>query len=386
MPEKILIVDDDVDTLRLVGLMLQRQGYQITAASNGTQALSLAQAEKPDLIILDVMMPDLDGYEVTRRLRSNPGTAAIPIIMFTAKSQVDDKVTGFEVGADDYLTKPTQPRELFAHVKAVLARGSKNTAPAQAVLGEKGTVIGILAAKGGLGLSTLALNLGVAVHARHKKEVLVAELRPGEGSLGLELGYTQPDSLANLLQKNPSEITLQIVENELTSHSSGLRLLLSSYQPQDAQHTQNTEGYEAIVRFLAYLGETVLLDLGPALPLRTEKTLSLCDSIILVTEPIPTTITRTKTMIDDLVRLGFGKGRMIITMVSRQRTEMQLSWSQAQEKLGHPIDVTFTPAPEQIYQAVKANVPVIVQHPESMLAQQFYKLADQVAKLVRQKA
>ncbi|RPI97270.1 MAG: response regulator, partial [Chloroflexi bacterium] len=132
MPEKILIVDDDVDTLRLVGLMLQRQGYQIVAANNGHQALTMAQSEKPDLILLDVMMPDMDGYEVTRRLRGSATTSSIPIIMFTAKSQVDDKVTGFDVGADDYLTKPTQPRELFAHVKAVLARGRKGGAAASA--------------------------------------------------------------------------------------------------------------------------------------------------------------------------------------------------------------------------------------------------------------
>ena len=106
MAEKILVVDDDIDTLRLVGLMLQRQGYQIVAASNGQQALQMAHAEKPDLILLDVMMPDMDGYEVTRRLRADTQTNTIPIIMFTAKTQVDDKVTGFEAGADDYLAKP----------------------------------------------------------------------------------------------------------------------------------------------------------------------------------------------------------------------------------------------------------------------------------------
>jgi DNA-binding response OmpR family regulator len=121
MPEKILIVDDDVDTLRLVGLMLQRQGYQIVAANNGNQALIMAKTEQPDLILLDIMMPDLDGYEVTRQLRKSPDTSKIPIIMFTAKSQLEDRVTGFEVGADDYLTKPTQPRELFAHVQEILA-------------------------------------------------------------------------------------------------------------------------------------------------------------------------------------------------------------------------------------------------------------------------
>ncbi|HEX9028601.1 MAG TPA: response regulator, partial [Anaerolineales bacterium] len=126
MAEKILVVDDDLDTLRLVGLMLQRQGYEIVAANNGHQALAMAQNERPDLILLDVMMPDLDGVEVTRRLRMDPGTKDLPIIMFTAKTQMEDKLLGFEAGVDDYLTKPTQPRELFAHIKAVLARAGKS--------------------------------------------------------------------------------------------------------------------------------------------------------------------------------------------------------------------------------------------------------------------
>ena len=129
MPEKILIVDDDLDTLRLVGLMLQHQGYRIIAANSGIQAIAMAQTDKPDLILLDIMMPEMDGYEVARKLRTDPATNNMPIIMFTAKTQVDDKVAGFEAGADDYLTKPTQPRELFAHVKAVLARGKKTSLP-----------------------------------------------------------------------------------------------------------------------------------------------------------------------------------------------------------------------------------------------------------------
>jgi DNA-binding response OmpR family regulator len=98
MSEKILLVDDDMDTLRLVGLMLQRQGYEVRAANSGPQALSMIQTEQPDLILLDIMMPDMDGYEVARRLRANEATTEIPIIMFSAKTQVDDKITGFEAG------------------------------------------------------------------------------------------------------------------------------------------------------------------------------------------------------------------------------------------------------------------------------------------------
>ncbi len=188
MANKILIVDDDLDTLRLVGLMLQRQGYEIQAASSGHQALLIAQSDIPDLILLDVMMPDIDGVEVTRTLRANETTKDVPIIMFTAKSQVEDKILGFEAGADDYLTKPTQPRELFAHVKAVLARTSKSKPVPAKASAERAYTIGVLATKGGLGVSTVALNLGIALYHHTKKDVIVSDFRPGQGSIALELG------------------------------------------------------------------------------------------------------------------------------------------------------------------------------------------------------
>ena len=92
MPDKVLIVDDDVQTLRLVGLMLERQGYKILAANSGNQALQMARTEQPDVIILDIMMPDMDGYEVIRRLRKDPETANLPILLFTAKTDVDNKI------------------------------------------------------------------------------------------------------------------------------------------------------------------------------------------------------------------------------------------------------------------------------------------------------
>jgi len=125
MAEKILIIDDDFDTTRLVCLMFQRLGYQTVVANDGKQGLIKSSEENPDLILLDVMMPDMDGYEVARRLRDNPETKRIPILMFTAKAQVDDKATGIDAGADIYLTKPTHSAQLQAHVKELLDRAVK---------------------------------------------------------------------------------------------------------------------------------------------------------------------------------------------------------------------------------------------------------------------
>ncbi len=382
MAEKILVVDDDLDTLRLVGMMLERQGYTIVAASNGNQAIIMAQSEHPDLILLDVMMPDIDGVEVTRRLRSNAVTKDVPIIMFTAKTQVEDKILGFEAGADDYLTKPTQPRELFAHVKAVLARTAKArpAAPAQAAapVSERGQVVGILAVRGGLGVSTLSLNLGVALREAYNKEVIISEYRPGKGTISQELGYSRPDGLVRLLQKKPSEIDAQSVEAELTAHSPGLRLLLASPQPRDARYINNVENFEAITRQLMYLGQYIVLDLGTSLTPLAEKVAPLCDQIIVVVEPVPQTLAQTKSLLDDLVAMGVGTGRLGVVVVNRIRSGMQLSWSQVQEQLGRNIAVIFTPAPELAYQASTNNMPMILQQPESLTAQQFSKLAELV--------
>jgi CheY-like chemotaxis protein len=381
MPEKILLVDDDLDTLRLVGLMLQRQGYEVRAANSGVQALAMVQNDLPDLILLDVMMPEMDGYEVARRLRTDASTADIPIIMFTAKSQVDDKVAGFEAGADDYLTKPTQPRELFAHMRAVLSRSNKNrqTAPPPSTPTERGLMVALTSAKGGLGTSTLATNLAIVLHEMYRKEVILSDFRPGLGTIGLELGYLKSEGMVRLLQRKAGEITPREVESEMLSHNSGVRMLLSSPKAGDARHTVQVGNFEAIARILPTMARFVVLDLPPAIDPINAKVMPLCDQVILIVEPSPHTITQTKSMLDEMINMGIGEGRIDLVLVNRIRSGVQLSWSQVQEQIGRNISVIFTPAPELAYQASVHNMPIAIQQPESLTAQQFRKLAEKVA-------
>ena len=120
MPEKILIVDDDLETLRLVGLMLQRQGYQVASAHNGAEALSMARNEQPDLIVLDIMMPDMDGYEAIPKIRQIPGREQIPIIAVTAQAMQGDKEKCLAAGADEYISKPIDVDRLLSVLKEQL--------------------------------------------------------------------------------------------------------------------------------------------------------------------------------------------------------------------------------------------------------------------------
>ncbi|HLO30190.1 MAG TPA: response regulator [Anaerolineales bacterium] len=378
MSEKILIIDDDLDTLRLVGLMLQRQGYQISAATNGQQGLEKAFEEDPDLILLDVMMPDMDGYEVTRRLRQNPSTLETPILMFTAKTQLDDKVIGFEVGANDYLTKPTHPSELQARVKTLLARsGDKKTAFGSAKDENRGYVIGVLGARGGLGTTTMAVNLGAGLQARTKAEVIVAEMLPGQGTLALDVGVTSSKGLVDLLSVNKlSEMTRDKVRESLVQHGSGIKLLLASDRPRDMQLINQIANYEAIVRKLAALARFVVLDLGVGIQPFAEKILSLCDEVFIVLEGVPNTIIHTKVLIDDIMALGITEKNIKVVLNNRIRSDTQLPSSQVQTKLEHEILSTLTPAPELFVQATRMQTPAILCQPESLTARQVAKLVE----------
>jgi CheY-like chemotaxis protein/MinD-like ATPase involved in chromosome partitioning or flagellar assembly len=380
MAEKILIIDDDVDTLRLVGLMLQRQGYEISAASNGSQGLAKALEERPDLILLDVMMPDMDGYEVARRLRKNPVTLTVPILMFTAKTQLDDKVTGFEVGADDYLTKPTHPTELQAHVKALLARSAQKEQNEIVTTSHEhhGYVIGVLSARGGLGVSSLASNLAAGIYSRTQADVILAELTPGQGTIGMDLGYRNQKGLTELLQGTVVEITRAKVESSLAAHGSGLKLLLASENPRDVTLTSQVQNYEALIARLSTLARFVILDLGNGLPAFVQKILTMCNERIIVVEGVPGTIQHTRLLIDNLADMKIDRKTISVVLNNRMRSEAQMQLAQVQEKLGHSIAATLTPAPEAFLQATRTQTPAVICQPTNMTSQQFLKLADTI--------
>ena len=132
--ESVLVVDDEEDILQLVTYNLAREGYKVGCAATGEEALRVARAELPDLVLLDLMLPGTDGLEVCKLLKGDPRTARIPVIMLTAKGEEADVVAGLELGAADYVTKPFSPRVLVARVRAVLRRGTAQASDEQAAV------------------------------------------------------------------------------------------------------------------------------------------------------------------------------------------------------------------------------------------------------------
>ena len=134
MKPRILVVDDEPEAVELVEFNLKQAGYAVSTAADGAEALQKARAQTPDLIVLDVMLPEMDGFEICKTLRLDATTAKVPIIMLTAKAAEIDRVLGLELGADDYLTKPFSPRELLLRIKKILARGQTEENPKDQLL------------------------------------------------------------------------------------------------------------------------------------------------------------------------------------------------------------------------------------------------------------
>lgn len=377
MTERILIVDDDVDTLKLVGLMLERQGYEISVANTGLQGVEKAASEQPDLILLDVMMPDLDGFDVTRRIRANPSLSHIPIIMFTAKSMVEDKVTGFEVGVDDYLTKPTHPAELTAHVKAVISRAAQE----EQLPTEQAKVIGFLGTRGGVGTTTVALNIGLAL-IEQGVETIVAELNPGRGSMALELHLDNTTGLSNLLARAVKDIHLRSVESQLVSHSSGLRLLLDSYRQIDVRPEPVSEKLEAIINNLSCLCTALVLDLGSGPRGDLRPLLKLCDTVGMLVEPIYPSTVIAQTLLDGLMRGETDRSKFKLVLVTRMRTSLQIPWQQVVTDLGLQRIGLIPPSPDQAHQASQVGDPLFISHPKTLITDQLRKLAQDLSKEV----
>lgn len=377
MSEKILIVDDDIDSLKLIGLMLQRHGYEIVAANSGNQALSKAASDHPDLIILDIMMPDKDGYEVCRMLRGNAETRSIPIIMFTAKTLVDDKVAGFEAGADDYLTKPTHPAELASRVKAILARSNNQRRRDT----RRGATIGVIGAKGGVGTTTIALNMAAALYMSGETP-LVADFRLGSGSMSLSLGIENANGMVNVLTKPANEVRPNVIEQELTTHNSGMRLLLSSARPREAQVKYPIESALAVINAMRQMARQSIFDLGHGYDDGISRIQREMDQIILVVEPQDVTLRMGRELLQEL-ETGAGSGRIHIVVVNRAQSNQQTSWNEAEHILGKELRAIISAAPELAFQAARGAMPIVMFQPNTIVSSQIVKLTEEISTRIR---
>jgi CheY-like chemotaxis protein len=380
MTKRILIVDDEIESVKLIGLMLQRRGYEIVAARSGTQALEKAQTEKPDLAILDIMMPDMDGYEVCRRLRADPATTSLPIIMFTAKTMIDDKVAGFQAGADDYLTKPVHPEELASRIEAVLLRSARRQVEEQPAMEAK--VLGFLGSKGGVGTTTLAVNIAVALVQGPAKDqqVVLADMQSGMAASSIQLGLRHHGGIARLLEEPAECIEKMIVEAQLEEHRTGVQVLSGQPEPPGAATLISPSHAEVILQHLGSMADYLLLDLGVGLGETNRLILPSCSRIVVTTEPHRVALTLAQALLSEMtLSLNIPRHRISVVLINKAPSASTFTKDTIEGLLQHDLAGVVTPAPELAFQAAEQGTPMVLAQPSSLVAQQLRNIAEYLA-------
>lgn len=266
MAATVLIVDDDPTLVEMLTFVLERAGFETRSAHDGARALAILNAEPVDLVVLDVMLPDMDGFEICQSIRALPDGSDVPILMLSARTQITDRLSGFESGADDYVPKPADPKEIVARVRALVAR-------AQRTRGMVAPVIAFVGCKGGVGTTTTALNVALAQVTERKRVALIELGTTGvtvPWLLGLEAGQTLLD------QVPPKGVRLSqgALQTCTHAHTSGLHYIAGHGHEIGATRYPPGVLGEA-VRLLQASYDLVIIDLaGCALPSSGEALIS----------------------------------------------------------------------------------------------------------------
>ncbi len=368
----ILVVDDDPAIGKLLRLVLEQSGYRIHIVTTGEQALSYAAAHPPDLAILDVMLPGIDGYTLCRRLRDLRQTSLTPILMLTAQSDIRDKLAGFNAGADDYLTKPFEPQELAFRVKALLAR-SQGVSGATPKPAQRGHLVSVFGAKGGVGKTTLAVNLAVALARNQNSRVALLDADFSFGDVGAHLNLAPSRTILDLITR-ADDLDDQVLSKVLIRHESNVQVLLSPYRPEDAERIEP----EALKRVLEILTDTydfVLADCAVNYDERTLSLLERSDLIVMVLTPEIGPVKNTTTFLDLAAQMGIVLGKIQLVL-NRADSAVGIAAREIENALQKPIPLRLMSGGRPVVMSVNRGVPILMEQPQHPFAQQVTRIAE----------
>jgi len=376
MKAHILIVEDNLVNQRLHKKVIRSAGYQVTTADDGMEALELVEDHKFDLIVLDVMMPKLDGYEICRRLRKNKRTAQVPILMLTSLDSVENKIKGFEAGADDYLSKPYEPEELIARVKVLLRRVTKPVSPTQTL--REGKVIATFSLRGGVGVSTLTANLAISLARLWNRKVALVDLALLAGQAALMLDLPIRNTWADLISIPNDEIDQEVLGMAMRSHHSGVNVLCSPRKVEDAERIDVSK-VERVLQLLCQGYDYVLLDLPHDFSATTLVGLDMAEEILLVLAPELASVRATAMALEVFETLDYPED-IVHLILNWTFEQCGLAKSDIESGLSQNVEVVIPNAPEQFVRAINLGTPPVLNQPESQLCALFDDLAFLVSK------
>jgi DNA-binding response OmpR family regulator len=370
---RILIVDDNESARRSLRLVFRKKGYEVETAGTGREAIEKAWGGSFDLVILDIMLPDIGGIEICQQLRSKPETIHLPIIMLSGRTQVPDRIRGLKAGADEYVTKPVDLDELVARVAALLDR-TRRLRQAQPV--RRAKVLGFIGAKGGVGTTTVALNVA-SVLAGQEKSVIAVELRSDYGTFSLQLRKVPDENLGSLLELDPEQSNERELSKRLFSSPFGLRVLFGPQKVDEFKEIE-TDQAEAVIEGLAGMADYTVIDLPCYASSANQAAIRFCDYVALVLAPELTCVMSGKVTLELLKSWGVSGGLVGAVVVNRTMVVRAMKLREIRSRLGCEIVGVVPPAAEACIAAQERGVPLVIYQPDSTAAVNLAEMANRL--------
>ncbi len=374
MSKRILVVDDDDMMRKMTSTILARHEFEVLTASNGREALASLSTNKPDLILLDVMMPEMDGYETCKQIRANPPTAAIPILMLTALASIEQKVKGFEAGADDYLAKPFESEELVARVNVLLRRSEIKSLPSPAAPSERremARTIAVFSLRGGAGVTTTAVNLAGGLAALWGQPVALVDMVMIAGQTALFLNQSLRNTWADLAQLN--QIDTDAVLSALLRHDANVFTLASPRRPEQSELV-TPEKTAKVLDILRSQFQYVVLDMPHDLSERSLQALDRADAILLIAQPEIASVRAASMALEIFEALEYNE-KKIHLIVNWTFPRMGLAQADIEKFINSKVDLVLPCAEDDFVQALNYGKPPVINAPEGPLSAVFEDMA-----------
>ena len=363
----ILVIDDESINHQLVARALMPLQCDIHFADNGKNGISQARSIKPDVIITDVMMPDVNGYEVARILRRDPQFAATPILVLTAQSGLQDKLRSFEAGADDHLTKPFDPTELIARVTSLLRRvEAVKSSRIEALTGESARMIAIHSLRGGAGSSTLAVNLGIGLSLLWREPVVLLDLTMTAGQVALMLNMTLKRTWADIARFTMGGLDWDSLSSIISGHESGVHFVAAPTFPSDAE-TLRGETLGMALQLIKGHYEYVVADLPHDFSEPAIQALDAADVILMMASPDMASIRAVIAALDTYEKLGY-ENEKIKLVLSAIVPHSSLSREKIETALGMPAIVTIPYVQDIFVDAINLGQPPVLNKPNEAVS------------------
>lgn len=382
---RILVIDDEPINHQLVSHALVSLQCELHFAENGKTGISQARTLKPEVIITDVMMPDINGYEVTRILRREPQFAATPILVLTAQSGLQDKLKSFEVGADDHLTKPFEAAELIVRVTSLLRRVEAVKSSRIEVPGREGArIIAVHSLRGGIGSSTLAVNLAVGLAGLWREPSILFDLTMTAGQVALMLNMSLKRTWADIAHFSSGELDVDALSTIISGHESGLNFIAAPTFPSEAE-TLRPETLGVALQLAKSQYEYVVADLPHDFSEFAIQALDAADLILMVASPDMASVRAVNAALDTYDKLGYSKEK-IRFILNAIFPHSNLSKDKLESALGMTAFATIPYTRDVFVEAINLGQPPVFHRPDLPISNMLEDFAFHMSKDTHKKS